>query len=102
MTVPSDVINKELYRKDRFERWPSAYGSAWLVKTYKQRGGRYSSERSSRRSKKSRKSGVSRWMEEKWIQVVPYLKNGTIRECGSKIKKQKHADLSIVQMIKPL
>ena len=28
-------------------------------------------------------------MEEKWIQVVPYLKNGTIRECGSKNKKTK-------------
>jgi len=23
-------------------KWPSAYGSAWLVKTYKKRGGTYS------------------------------------------------------------
>jgi hypothetical protein len=39
--------NKELYNKvkseakDRFDRWPSAYGSAWLVKEYKRRGGEY-------------------------------------------------------------
>jgi len=25
----------------KFDRWPSAYGSAWLVKTYKNRGGGY-------------------------------------------------------------
>lgn len=27
--------------KKKFDRWPSAYGSAWLVKTYKERGGGY-------------------------------------------------------------
>ena len=27
--------------KQKFDRWPSAYGSAWLVKTYKARGGGY-------------------------------------------------------------
>ena len=39
--------NKELYSrvkalaKKKFDRWPSAYGSAWLVKEYKRRGGTY-------------------------------------------------------------
>lgn len=39
--------NPELYSrvkseaKSKFDRWPSAYGSAWLVKTYKNRGGGY-------------------------------------------------------------
>lgn len=39
--------NKKLYArvkaeaKRKFDRWPSAYGSAWLVKTYKKRGGTY-------------------------------------------------------------
>ena len=28
--------------KNKFSTWPSAYGSAWLVKTYKARGGKYS------------------------------------------------------------
>ena len=27
--------------KSKFDTWPSAYGSAWLVKTYKSRGGGY-------------------------------------------------------------
>lgn len=27
--------------KRKFKSWPSAYGSAWLVKTYKSRGGGY-------------------------------------------------------------
>ena len=40
--------NKALYSKvkseakRKFKTWPSAYGSAWLVKTYKARGGTYS------------------------------------------------------------
>ena len=40
--------NKALYArvkseaKRKFKTWPSAYGSAWLVKTYKARGGTYS------------------------------------------------------------
>lgn len=39
--------NPELYAKvkaeakKKFDRWPSAYGSAWLVKEYKRRGGGY-------------------------------------------------------------
>ena len=39
--------NKVLYNKvleegrRKFDVWPSAYGSAWLVKTYKKRGGTY-------------------------------------------------------------
>lgn len=27
--------------KKKFDRWPSAYASAWLVKEYKRRGGGY-------------------------------------------------------------
>ena len=27
--------------KRKFKVWPSAYASAWLVKTYKKRGGKY-------------------------------------------------------------
>ena len=44
MAIP---IDKSLYEKvkneakKRFEVWPSAYGSGWLVREYKRRGGRY-------------------------------------------------------------
>ena len=40
--------NKKLYAKvkaeakKKFDVWPSAYASAWLTKTYKARGGKYS------------------------------------------------------------
>lgn len=40
-------VNKDLYNrvkaeaKRKFKSWPSAYGSAWLVKEYKKRGGKY-------------------------------------------------------------
>ena len=27
--------------KSKFEKWPSAYASSWVVKTYKERGGKY-------------------------------------------------------------
>jgi hypothetical protein len=39
--------NPELYKQvkaeamRKFEVWPSAYGSSWLVKEYKARGGKY-------------------------------------------------------------
>jgi len=43
--------NKELYArvkaeaKRKFDTWPSAYGSAWLVKEYKRRGGKYTTSK---------------------------------------------------------
>jgi hypothetical protein len=44
----SKPTNPKLYAqvkseaKKKFDRWPSAYSSAWLVKNYKARGGKYS------------------------------------------------------------
>jgi len=76
--------NKRLYEKVkeeaklRFKRWPSAYGSAWLVKEYKRRGGEFDDDAGSPRD------GVSRWMREEWVQVVPYLKSGKVMACGSR------------------
>lgn len=44
----STPTNKELYDRVKSEAkkkfkgdWPSAYGSSWLVREYKKRGGRY-------------------------------------------------------------
>lgn len=100
--------NKTLYArvrreaKQKFKVWPSAYASGWLVKTYKQRGGRYrvsptkyksrkkskSRKRSRKKSKKkSRKriseknTGLSRWFAEEWIDVCKLPK---IVSCGRK------------------
>jgi hypothetical protein len=65
MPTPS---NKQLYNKvkreakRKFKVWPSAYASAWLVKEYKRRGGKY-------KGRKPRSSGLDRWFDEKWINV---------------------------------
>lgn len=45
----AEPLDPELYEqvkreaKRRFKVWPSAYASGWLVKTYRERGGRYRS-----------------------------------------------------------
>ena len=45
--TPSNVANPSLYQrvkseaKRKFDVYPSAYANAWLVKTYKKRGGKY-------------------------------------------------------------
>jgi hypothetical protein len=68
----SKPLNASLYAKvkneakRKFKVWPSAYASAWLVKEYKRRGGKYAGKRS--RSRKE-SSGIDRWMREKWINV---------------------------------
>ena len=89
--------------KQRFKVWPSAYASGWLVKTYKQRGGKYrvsstkhkgrkksmrksrkrSRKKSMRKSRKRsrKKSGLSRWFAEEWIDVCKLPK---IVSCGRK------------------
>jgi hypothetical protein len=76
--------NTKLYNKikqeakQKFKVWPSAYASGWLVKEYKRRGGGYS-------GKKSKYSGISRWYNEKWINVCKLPKKVS---CGrSKLSK---------------
>ena len=54
-------IKREAKRK--FNVWPSAYASGWLVKEYKRRGGKYLG------TKPSTSYGLNRWFEEEWINV---------------------------------
>jgi hypothetical protein len=59
-------INKILYQKarqiadEKYEK-PSAYKSGFIVKTYKQMGGRYAGQKT--------KKGLTRWFEEEWKDV---------------------------------
>lgn len=60
----SEPKNKKLYEtvKDEiYKKYPkhSAYRSALLVKTYKERGGQYE-------GKKNKDEGLSRWLREEW------------------------------------
>lgn len=92
MPVPT---NKALYErvkreaKKRFKVWPSAYASGWLVKTYKQRGGKYkntSKSRKSRKVSKTRTSNLSRWYREKWIDTCKLPRKVS---CGRKKSAKK-------------
>ena len=40
-TLPADLKKKIMEAKKKFKVYPSAYANAWLVKTYKKRGGKY-------------------------------------------------------------
>lgn len=71
--VPDNVVDKSLYLKvkketiSRFNSWPSAYASGYLVKEYQRRGGRYVGNKKSTQ-------GLQRWFKEKWIDVCFYPK----------------------------
>lgn len=58
-TKPALYSRVKSEAKRKFKIFSSAYASAWIVKEYKKRGGTY-------KGKKSGKTGVARWMKEKW------------------------------------
>ena len=74
--VPTD---KALYNtvkseiKSKFDKWPSAYASAALVKEYKKRGGGYKSKTN---------ESLDTWFKEKWVDVSRKDKDGKHPECG--------------------
>jgi hypothetical protein len=76
-------LNKSLYErvkreaKNKFDVWPSAYASGWLVQEYKRRGGTYE-------GRKSKDSGLKRWFDEKWIDVCHLPKK---KSCGRSTAK---------------
>tara|TARA_Y100001972_G_C7381308_1_gene199830 strand:- start:25 stop:447 length:423 start_codon:yes stop_codon:yes gene_type:complete len=82
-----NILDKSLYEKakkiadEKYKRH-SAYKSMFIVKTYKDMGGRY-------KSKKQVKGSTTRWNEEQWVQVLPYLKNNKKIACGEDNKKNK-------------
>ena len=51
-----EQVKNEIYKKNPVH---SAYRSALLVKTYKERGGTY-------KGKENKSSGLNRWFNEKW------------------------------------
>ena len=62
----NEPLDKKLYarvKKEADEKYdtPSAYKSGWIVKTYKERGGKYSGVKT--------KGNLSAWFKEKWTDV---------------------------------
>ena len=60
------ILDPELYDKvkaeaDKIYEKPSAYKSGWIVKTYKQRGGKYGDDNQSK--------DLKRWFKESWTDI---------------------------------
>jgi len=113
----SEPTNKKLYAKvkaeakRKFDVWPSAYASSWLVKEYKRRGGKYKGSRSKKsrsRSKKSRsrsrksrsrsrksKGGLTQWHKEKWIDVCQLPKKVPCGRSKSNTRKYPYCRPSV-------
>lgn len=49
--------------KQRFDVWPSAYASGWVVRTYKERGGRYAG------GDRKTRAGLTKWFGEEWVDL---------------------------------
>ena len=76
--IPANVLNPDIYKKarkiaDKTYARPGAYKNMFLVRKYKELGGKY-------KGKKENK--LERWRKEKWVSVDDYLKGKTV-ECGS-------------------
>ena len=61
-----NILDKQLYERvkkqaDSIYKKPSAYKSGYIVKEYKQQGGRYLGAKP--------KDGLTRWFEENWTDV---------------------------------
>ena len=60
------VIDKDLYnfvkqKADKIYKKPSAYKSGYIVKTYKELGGRYKTDKQPK--------NLKRWFQEKWMDI---------------------------------
>lgn len=90
MNVPDNVLDPVLYRKayreitKTYGSTTSAYRSMAIVKRYKELGGKYTGR------KKSSTKGTTRWLKERWIQVVPFVTSGKVVACGAS-DRRKHA-----------
>lgn len=87
-TMNPKPINKSLYKKVKkeiFSKYPenSAYRSGLLVKTYKERGGKYIGNKS--------KSSLNRWFQEDWKNQrggIGYSKTGDVYRPTKKVSKK--------------
>lgn len=84
------LLHKRAKQKaDKVYARHSAYKSMYMVKLYKDYGGRFSSKL--KKGSAHGEVGVKRWNKERWIQVIPYLESGKISACGGDggVRKKK-------------
>lgn len=103
--------NQRLYSKvkkramEKFSRYPSIYASSWIVREYKKLGGTYKDSK-----KTSSETGLSRWYNEQWIQVIPFLTKNEKIVCGNNnkdgkacrplLRKSKETPITINELLK--
>lgn len=72
-----DSIREEA--KKKFKAFPSAYASFWITAQYRKRGGTFLGP-------KPEKSGITRWANEKWVDICSPIgiKDGKViyKTCG--------------------
>lgn len=89
MTQPVDKKLYELVKKLsdlKFKEKTSIYKSSWIVNEYKKLGGKYTGE-------KPKKTGLTRWYVEKWIDLNRPIKDSTgkiidYKSCGRPISRE--------------
>lgn len=52
-------------------RYPSLGATVWIRKEYAKRGGTFDDDQH------------TRWCEERWVHVIPFLKRGRVVDCGA-------------------
>jgi hypothetical protein len=80
--IPDNIVDKDLYieaknKADKIYKSHGLYKSANINKEYQRLNGRYRNE------KPDRNEGIQRWLDERWISILPYLLDGEIKQCGS-------------------
>lgn len=88
----ADVVDEA---KGRFAVWPSAYASGWVVRTYKQRGGRYSGERDPAQ-------GIAKWFREDWVDLSRPIHDEDGNVVGYEPCGREHADQHAYPKCRPL
>ncbi len=91
MDYNSIAYKKAKNEADLVYKRPSAYKSMFIKKKYEEY------------CKCSVKEGnLRRWIDEKWIQVIPYLTNGKIIPCGSGQDKKSCRPLKRINKKTPM
>jgi hypothetical protein len=83
MPTPTDAALYAAVKKEASQRFlapTSIYKSAWIVRTYKNRGGKYE-------SRASNTKGLKRWFKEDWVDLNRPIpgKPGSYEPCGRRV-----------------
>ena len=83
LTLYNKIKNKVKNKFIKTSRWPSAYASGYLVQEYKKEfKNKYGNKSPYKATGKRSKKNLSRWFNEKWVNVCKKKKDGSYATCG--------------------